>query len=266
MKLETTTRSVPSRPQGAGSVPPARETALKGMRGMIASKMLQSLQSSAQLTHHASADLGAVQALRERHRATGKPPSVQDVLLRLVVRTLADFPALNATLEDNRITEFDAVHLGLAIPLPDDLLVAPALFDADQLTLGELPAARRALVERARRGKLSVREMTGATFTVSNLGRSRVHHFTPILNVPQVAILGIGGVETRAVPDSEGWRAAEHIGLSLTFDHRAVNGAPAAAFLDALCERIERLPPEAFDGELAQGAGQERHDDTTDRR
>ncbi|MFC3282542.1 2-oxo acid dehydrogenase subunit E2 [Litchfieldella rifensis] len=255
MKLETHDIA-PSVPEGAdpdaSGAPSSRVMPLRGMRGMIASKMLHSLQSTAQLTHHASADLTAVQALRYRHKVAGKPPSVQDVLLRLIIQTLTEFPALNATLKDNRITEFDAVHLGLAIPLAGDLLVAPALFDAQRLTLGELPAARQSLVERAQAGKLTVREMTGATFTVSNLGRSRVHHFTPVLNVPQVAILGIGGVETRAVPLSDGWRAADFIGLSLTFDHRAVNGAPAAAFLDALCERIEGLAPDVFDDELAR--------------
>ncbi|MBB3183281.1 pyruvate/2-oxoglutarate dehydrogenase complex dihydrolipoamide acyltransferase (E2) component [Halomonas fontilapidosi] len=106
-------------------------------------------------------------------------------------------------------------------------------------------------MEQAQAGTLSVRELTGATFTVSNLGRSRAYHFTPILNVPQVAILGIGGSEARVVPDEAGGvLTAEVIGLSLTFDHRAVNGAPAAAFLDTLVERIEHLAPDAFDHEL----------------
>ncbi|MCL7938739.1 2-oxo acid dehydrogenase subunit E2 [Halomonas sp. ATCH28] len=229
-----------------------REIPLRGMRGMIATRMRESLQSTAQLTHHAGAELGAVHALRAHCRDAGLPsPSVQDVLLRLVVQTLPDFPILNATLEDNRITEHPGVHLGLAIPLPGDLLLAPALFDAQTIMLGALPEARRDLVAQARAGTLGVRELTGATFTVSNLGRSRVHHFTPILNVPQVAILGIGGTQVRLVPDDDGgWRAAEVIGLSLTFDHRAVNGEPAAAFLDALCERVETLAPDAFDAEL----------------
>ncbi|WP_108446655.1 2-oxo acid dehydrogenase subunit E2 [Halomonas denitrificans] len=237
-------------PAGGSRAP--REIPLRGMRGMIATKMRESLQASAQLTHHASAELGALQALRRHCRGAGlPPPSVQDLLLRLVVQTLAEFPALNATLEDNRITEHPGVHLGIAVPLPDDLLVAPALFDAQSVELGALPGARRDLVEQARAGKLSVRELTGATFTISNLGRSRVHHFTPILNLPQVAILGIGGIEARVVPDAEGGvRSAEVIGLSLTFDHRAVNGAPAAAFLDSLIERIESLAPDAFDHEL----------------
>jgi len=249
MPLDNPTTAAPS---GAAARPEPREIPLRGMRGMIATRMRESLQSTAQLTHHAGAELGAVQGLREHCRAAGlAPPSIQDVLLRLVVQTLRDFPALNATLEDNRITEHASVHLGLAIPLPDDLLLAPALFDAQTITLGTLPGARRHLVTQAQAGTLGVRELTGATFTVTNLGRSRVHHFTPILNVPQVAILGIGGIESRVVPDHAGEiRTADVIGLSLTFDHRAVNGAPAAAFLDALCERIETLAPDAFDHEL----------------
>nr|WP_298248720.1 2-oxo acid dehydrogenase subunit E2 [uncultured Halomonas sp.] len=254
MPLDTQHSAAPS---GAACRPEPREIPLRGMRGMIATKMRESLQATAQLTHHASVELGAVQSLREHCRAAGiASPSVQDVLLRLVVKTLQDFPALNATLEDNRIIEHPAVHLGLAVPLPDDLLLAPALFDAEAITLGALPGARRDLVELARAGKLSVRELTGATFTVSNMGRSRVHHFTPILNVPQVAILGIGGIEARVVPDDAGGiRSVEVIGLSLTFDHRAVNGALAAAFLDALCERIETLAPGAFEAELAGQEG-----------
>ncbi|RTR06563.1 2-oxo acid dehydrogenase subunit E2 [Halomonas nitroreducens] len=251
MPLDTQTNAAP---EGAAHPAEPREIPLRGMRGMIATRMRESLQSSAQLTHHANAELGAVKALRAHCRATGLPaPSVQDVLLRLVVQTLGEFPALNATLEDNCITQYPGVHLGLAVPLPDDLLVAPALFDAQAIGLGALPRARRELVDKAGAGKLGVRELTGATFTVSNLGRSRVHHFTPILNVPQVAILGIGGSEWRALPDKDGGvRLAEVIGLSLTFDHRAVNGAPAAAFLDRLGERIEALAPDAFDHELTQ--------------
>jgi len=120
------------------------------------------------------------------------------------------------------------------------LLVAPALFNAEQLDGEELCQARKALVEKALASKLSVKELTGATFTVSNLGLSRVHHFTPVLNPPQVAILGIGGVQRRLELSASGALVeAEWLGLSLTFDHRAVNGAPAADFLDDLCRRIE---------------------------
>lgn len=213
---------------------------LKGMRKMIAAKMLESLQTTAQLTHHAECRLDALKARRAELKAEGSAVSVQDLLLLKVIETLKAHPGLNATLDGEVIEHHAAVHLGLAIPLPGDLLVAPALFDADRLDGESLSQARKALVDKALAGKLSVKELTGATFTVSNLGLSRVHHFTPVLNPPQVAILGVGGVQRRLELGPSGELVeVEWMGLSLTFDHRAVNGAPAADFLDDLCRRIE---------------------------
>ncbi len=213
---------------------------LKGMRKMIAAKMLESLQTTAQLTHHAECRLDALKARRAELKAAGSAVSVQDLVLLKVIETLKAHPGLNATLADEVIHHHAAVHLGLAVPLPGDLLVAPALFNAEQLDGEELCQARKALVEKALASKLSVKELTGATFTVSNLGLSRVHHFTPVLNPPQVAILGIGGVQRRLELSASGALVeVEWLGLSLTFDHRAVNGAPAADFLDDLCRRIE---------------------------
>lgn len=223
----------------SGALPPER-VPLKGMRKMIAAKMLESLQTTAQLTHHAECRLDALKARRAELKAAGSAVSVQDLVLLKVIETLKAHPGLNATLADEVIHHHAAVHLGLAIPLPGDLLVAPALFNAEQLDGEELCQARKALVDKALASKLSVKELTGATFTVSNLGLSRVHHFTPVLNPPQVAILGIGGVQRRLELSASGALVeAEWLGLSLTFDHRAVNGAPAADFLDDLCRRIE---------------------------
>ncbi len=223
----------------SGALAPER-VPLKGMRKMIAAKMLESLQTTAQLTHHAECRLDALKARRAELKAAGSAVSVQDLVLLKVIETLKAHPGLNATLADEVIHHHAAVHLGLAVPLPGDLLVAPALFNAEQLDGEELCQARKALVEKALASKLSVKELTGATFTVSNLGLSRVHHFTPVLNPPQVAILGIGGVQRRLELSASGALVeAEWLGLSLTFDHRAVNGAPAADFLDDLCRRIE---------------------------
>ncbi|MBD9410581.1 2-oxo acid dehydrogenase subunit E2 [Stutzerimonas stutzeri] len=223
----------------SGALAPER-VPLKGMRKMIAAKMLESLQTTAQLTHHAECRLDALKARRAELKAAGSAVSVQDLVLLKVIETLKAHPGLNATLADEVIHHHAAVHLGLAIPLPGDLLVAPALFNAEQLDGEELCQARKALVDKALASKLSVKELTGATFTVSNLGLSRVHHFTPVLNPPQVAILGIGGVQRRLELSASGALVeVEWLGLSLTFDHRAVNGAPAADFLDDLCRRIE---------------------------
>ncbi len=223
----------------SGALPPER-VPLKGMRKMIAAKMLESLQTTAQLTHHAECRLDALKARRAELKAAGSAVSVQDLVLLKVIETLKAHPGLNATLADEVIHHHAAVHLGLAVPLPGDLLVAPALFNAEQLDGEELCQARKALVEKALASKLSVKELTGATFTVSNLGLSRVHHFTPILNPPQVAILGVGGIQRRLELGPSGELVeVEWMGLSLTFDHRAVNGSPAAEFLDDLCRRIE---------------------------
>lgn len=223
----------------SGALSPER-VPLKGMRKMIAAKMLESLQTTAQLTHHAECRLDALKARRAELKAAGSAVSVQDLVLLKVIETLKAHPGLNATLADEVIHHHAAVHLGLAIPLPGDLLVAPALFNAEQLDGEELCQARKALVDKALASKLSVKELTGATFTVSNLGLSRVHHFTPVLNPPQVAILGVGGIQRRLELGPSGELVeAEWMGLSLTFDHRAVNGSPAAEFLDDLCRRIE---------------------------
>jgi pyruvate dehydrogenase E2 component (dihydrolipoamide acetyltransferase) len=158
-----------------------------------------------------------------------------------VITILTRHPAVNGRVEGREIQLNPSVHLSLAMTLPGNLLVAPTLFNAEQQSLQERSDARRELQTRARSGKLSVPEMTGGTFTLSNLGLSRVRHFTPIVNLPQIAILGIG--ETRLKP----WVMADGqvsmrriIGLSLSFDHRALDGGPAGAFLSDLCEQIEQ--------------------------
>lgn len=218
-----------------------RVTRLAGMRGMIAGKMLESLSTTAQLTHHAECDATGLLAVKARLQEQGIKASVEDVLLDVVIDVLKNHPDLNGTLKDKEITVFSRINLGIAIALPGDLLVAPAILDAGSKTLEERIAARRDLVERARTNKLSVTEMTGGTFTVSNLGLSRVRFFTPILNAPQLAILGVGETALRPWVHNGTVTPRSVMGLSLTFDHRAVNGAPAAQFLTDLCTAIEQL-------------------------
>lgn len=221
----------------------ARVVPLRGARAMIADKMLSSLQGSAQLTHHARADMTALLAAKERFKAEGVQLSVEDLLMGAVVQALGRHPGINGTLKDRSITLSKSVDLGVAIALPGNLLAAPAIFGADRLSLPELRAARRDLADRARANKLTVAEMTGGTFTVSNLGLTRVEQFTPILNTPQIGILGIGRVVDTPVREGDGlvWRPCA--GLSLTFDHRAIDGAPAADFLTDLCQTVEGFAP-----------------------
>lgn len=222
----------------------ANETiiALRGMRGMIADKMLQSLATSAQLTHHASADLSALLAKKAAMAEAGQKVSVEDLMLHAVAAVLARHPGINGTLDGKEVRLSAQIDLSVAIALPDNLLVAPTIFDCASKSVAELRAARQDLAARAKANKLSVKEMTSGTFSVSNIGLSRVEHFTPILNTPQLGILGVGCARERAVRGADGAIAFKpYVGLSLTFDHRAVNGAPAADVLTDLCETLENL-------------------------
>ncbi|MGF1863979.1 2-oxo acid dehydrogenase subunit E2 [Enterovibrio norvegicus] len=216
--------------------------ALKGMRGMIADNMRRSLDEAAQLTHHASCDVTRLLAYKKLLNDEGIKVSVEDLLCDCVVSTLQAHPAMNGRVKGKDIVLSSAIHLSVAIALPGNLLVAPTIFDAETLSLQQKGEARKALIAKARKGKLSIAEMTKGTFTVSNLGLSRVEHFTPIINIPQIAILGIGQTVKRPEINDQGdIEARSMLGLSLTFDHRAVDGGPAAAFLTSLCECIEQV-------------------------
>jgi pyruvate/2-oxoglutarate dehydrogenase complex dihydrolipoamide acyltransferase (E2) component len=219
---------------------------LRGAQGMIAEAMHRSLADTAQLTHMAECDASNLFAAKTTLKAKGIDVSIQDLIILATLRSLSRHPAMNGRVEGKEIRLSRAVHMGIAIALADDTLVAPALFDADRKSLAELASARQELVARARAGKLTVKEMTGGTFTVTNLGLSRVRFFTPILNPPQIAILGVGAAGLRPWASEDGKIAARPIiGLSLTFDHRGVNGLPAARFLTDLCRSID-----AFDSDL----------------
>jgi pyruvate dehydrogenase E2 component (dihydrolipoamide acetyltransferase) len=214
---------------------------LRGVRGMIADNMRKSLDEAAQLSHHADCDATALFETKARLAERDIRVSIEDLIAQAVITILTRHPAVNGRVEGREIQLNPSVHLSLAMTLPGNLLVAPTLFNAEQQSLQERSDARRELQTRARSGKLSVPEMTGGTFTLSNLGLSRVRHFTPIVNLPQIAILGIG--ETRLKPwvMADGQISVRRImGLSLSFDHRALDGGPAGAFLSDLCEQIEQ--------------------------
>ncbi|WP_146592098.1 2-oxo acid dehydrogenase subunit E2 [Puniceibacterium confluentis] len=220
----------------------AKIVPLKGVRGMIADAMVKSLTTGAQLTHHGNADATALMAEKARLSEAGTKVSVEDLLMLAVVRALEKNPEANGRVEGREVHLSDAVDLSVAIALPGNLLVAPAIFGANAMDVSALRAARQDLAARARTNKLSVTEMTGGTFTVSNLGLTRVEHFTPIINAPQICILGIGRMTDRAVraPDG-GIELRPYVGLSLTFDHRALDGAPAGDLLTSICDEIEGM-------------------------
>ncbi len=219
-----------------------RTVPLKGVRGMIADAMVKSLSTAAQLTHHASADATALMAEKARLADTGVKASVEDLLMLAVVRALKKHPNANGKVDGREVYLHDSIDLSVAIALPGNLLVAPAIFGADQMDVSALRTARQDLAARAKINKLTVTEMMGGTFTVSNLGLTRVEHFTPILNQGQICILGIGRMVDRAVrADDGGIELRPYVGLSLTFDHRAFDGAPAGDLLTSLCDEVEGM-------------------------
>ena len=218
---------------------------LKGIRKTIAARMLSSLQSSAQLTMNAFADARALRAYRERLKhsddALGlRRVTINDLVMYAVVRTLAAFPALNAHLKDDAIHQFSAVNLGFAVDTPRGLIV-PVIHNAAALSLRLLSSEAARLATACSDGTIKPDELDGGTFTVSNLGGLGIETFTPVLNTPQVAILGVGNIALKPVEVGDTVQFIPHIGLSLTIDHRAIDGAPGARFLQALAKNIGNI-------------------------
>ncbi len=211
---------------------------MKGVRKLIAARMLQSMQTTAQLTMHTSADARALQAYRAQLKnspeAMGlRGVTINDLVLFAVARTLTQFPDLNALLKDDAIHQYKHVHLGFAVDTARGLVV-PVVRNANQLSLKPLADETARLGTAVQAGRISPDELEGGTFTVTNLGGLGIEHFTPILNPPQVAILGVGNINLKAIDVDGEVQFIPHIGLSLTVDHQAVDGAPGARFLKAL--------------------------------
>ena len=222
----------------AGAIPP-RALPFTGMRQAIAETMVGSLQSMAQLTLTSHADVTALAGLRDKLRQRWEARiSYTDLIVKAVAAALRDHPLLNSTLMGEKIVLQDEINIGVAVAL-DQGLIVPVVREADQKSILEIHRALRDLAERARGDQLTVDEVTGGTFTVTNLGMYRVDAFTPIVNPPEVAILGVGQIgEHLALADGQ-VTARSRMALSLTIDHRVVDGAPGAAFLQTLVEFLE---------------------------
>lgn len=229
----------------ADTAPAVKAIPLKGIRKTIAARMLESLQTTAQLTLNASADARALQALRKRLKESDeslglREVTINDLLLFASARTLPAFPALNALFEDDIITQHTAVHLATAVDTDRGLLV-PVIRNAETLTLKQLSAEAKRLAEACRAGRAKPAELSGGSFTVSNLGALGIESFTPVLNPPQVAILGIGSINLKPVQAGDNVEFIPHIGLSLTINHQIVDGAPAARFLQQLAVNLKEI-------------------------
>jgi pyruvate dehydrogenase E2 component (dihydrolipoamide acetyltransferase) len=229
---------------------PAEDFPLKGVRKITAERMLSSLQQTAQLTLNRTADARGLMALRKRIKAraagaatTGAAITINDMVLFAVARALRAHPEMNAHLDTGRLRRFSRVHLGFAVDTDRGLYV-PTIRNADSLSLQKLSNEARRLGRLCQEGKAGTEELVPATFTVTNLGALGVESFTPVLNPPQIGILGVSAIlpaPRMAAPGGDADAAIEwvpSIGLSLTIDHQGIDGAPAARFLKTLAEYI----------------------------
>ncbi|WP_086803902.1 2-oxo acid dehydrogenase subunit E2 [Streptomyces caniscabiei] len=217
---------------------------LTGMRGTIARRMHASLQEMAQLTHGYEVRMDAVVALRDRLKEewadSGLPvPSLNDFLLKAAALALREHPLLNATVREDGVHLLDDIHLGFAVAVPGGLMV-PVIEDAGALPLPEIARRSRELAGAAREGRISPAQLEGATFTVTSLGGYGVDFFTPVINPGNVAILGVGRLRDGVEWSDDRPLRTRVLTLSLTFDHRAVDGAPAAEYLRTVAELLSK--------------------------
>lgn len=221
---------------------------LSNVRKIIARAMYTSISTSAQLTHHMSADVRRLLELRNKVKAgmdkgTCANITLNDMICFAVIRSLEKSPEINSHFLGESIRTFKKVHLGLAVDTPRGLMV-PAILNADDLSLTDLSLRLREVVELCRKGNIDPQLLAGtaASFTVSNLGNYGVEMFTPIINLPQVAILGVNTITYRPAELGNGvFGFIPVMGLSLTYDHRAVDGGPATLFLKEIKNRIENF-------------------------
>lgn len=238
--------TTPAAAADSGFPGPYTETPLKGIRKVISERMMHSLASSAQLTYTTTARAQGLLDMRKRLKnsdpALGmNKVTIGDLVGFAAVKTAARHPAHNAHLVDGVLTTFERVHLGFACDTPRGLLV-PTIRDASRLSLGQFSAISKDLAAQAIDGNINPDLLSGATFTVSNLGGFGIESFTPLLNVPQTAILGVDAIFPRAYTDEDGQvRTEQRIGLSLTADHRVIDGADAARFLKDLVAFLENI-------------------------
>lgn len=215
------------------------EIPVKGIRKLIAERMHASLQSTAQLTHNTSADARSVLDYRRKCKAAPEDAgiTINDIVLYATIKTLAEFPELNAHWLGDRIIRFENVNLGLAVDTERGLVV-PVIRHANLMSLAQLSFEAKRLATACINGDVDPDALRGGTFTVTNLGALGIESFTPVLNAPEVGILGVCAIQPKPVMSDDEVDFVPHMGLSLTFDHCAVDGAPAARFLAGLRARL----------------------------
>lgn len=219
----------------------------EGMRKVIADRMSYSKTTIPHVTMNAEVNMTKAKELREQvlpmvEVQTSERISYTEIIMKATMVALKEFPIFNAHGKEDGIYQYSQVNLGLAVAVPDGLMV-PVIKEANKMGLADLTKYTKNLTNKARNGQLTGEDLQGGTFTISSLGRSKVQTFNPIINAPEVAILGVGGMksvwqmaESEAGPE---FLEVPMLNLSLSFDHRVADGAPAAAFLSRIVELLE---------------------------
>jgi pyruvate dehydrogenase E2 component (dihydrolipoamide acetyltransferase) len=222
-----------------------KQVPLTPMRRTIAARLMHSRQTTVPVTITARCDATALLALRKQLKSMGEKadlaviPTINDILVKLAAAALRQHPMLAATWAEDHLLLPESIHLGIAVDTEAGLLV-PVIRDVGTSTLTQIAVQSQKLIAAARAGQLAAADMQGACFTLSNLGSLGVEAFTPVINPPESAILGIGAIVREAVPLDDGtFTARDRLTLSLTFDHRVNDGAAAARFLQTIRHLIE---------------------------
>ncbi len=232
----------------AAAVAEYTDEKMSGIRRAIAKNMLNSLATTAQLTNTTSFDAGEIMGYRKKLKANAEAlglPNItlNDIIIYAVSRVLAkpDHDILNAhLLEGDILRKFSGVHIGIAVDTERGLMV-PTIMNADKKSLAEISKEAKELAKACQSGSIAPDKLKGASFTISNLGSFGIENFTPVINPPQTGILGVNTITTKVkVVDGE-LKPYQSMALSLTYDHRAVDGAPASKFLKDLCSTLENF-------------------------
>lgn len=221
----------------------SRQIPVMGMRKVISDRMQASLQTTAQLTLNMKVDVTGLIAVQKQNsdviqKKTGNKLTVTDFIARAAVLALQEHEHMNSAFIDDKIHLYPHIHLGMAVALEKGLVV-PVITHAEAMSLSELSGQIKTLAKKAREGQLMSDDMHGSTFTITNLGALGIEHFTPILNPPETGILGVGAISDTPVFVGEEVKRRSILPLSLTFDHRVLDGAPASAFLQTIKKYLE---------------------------
>ena len=250
--LEKKASGEPVPETNASGEPPHDVIPLRGIRRVTAERLSAHWTGAPQVTEGVDIDMTEVRAWRTANRdewraAFGVMPSLNDIVLKAVAVALEGHPALNSALVDGAIHRYRVINLGVAVDVEDGLVV-PVLRNANQIDLGAIASAVADLTARAKAGKLTLDDIDGATFTVSNLSALGVDWFTPVLNPPQCALLGVGRMRRTPAAVGRDVVIRDVATFVLTFDHRALDGAPAGRFLARLKRLLESPDPALFSG------------------